>query len=247
MKKFLPKSIKNPQGFTLVELLVVISIIAVLAVTGFALYSNATAKGRDARRKTEVGAYAKALEMKYDAENNRYSDVIAEDFQSGSLPWVTTDISSAFSGAPVSGSNFKICAKLETEKDAAGAKEYCVGSSQGGAVPVAAAGVACPAGTLNANTVTDMNSATGLSCNANRASYSLGGVNVSAGGTIYVTCPSAGEANINILNSCKSNSAPYNSTWNSINNAYAAAAGGTSGTVIEVKNTGSRNYYFKLR
>lgn len=65
MKKFLPKSIKNPHGFTLVELLVVISIIAILSIIGIVVFTGVQKNARDGRRRSDVDAISKALETHY--------------------------------------------------------------------------------------------------------------------------------------------------------------------------------------
>ena len=53
----------KPKGFTLIELLVVISILGILAALALASYGNAQAKSRDSRRKTDLDAIKKALEL----------------------------------------------------------------------------------------------------------------------------------------------------------------------------------------
>ena len=54
---------KVKQGFTLIELLVVIAIIGILASFAIASFTSAQAKGRDSRRKADVDAIKKALEL----------------------------------------------------------------------------------------------------------------------------------------------------------------------------------------
>ncbi|MDQ3098430.1 MAG: type II secretion system GspH family protein [bacterium] len=54
---------KNTQkGFTLVELLIVVSVLAILTVMAMANYSGGTSKARDAQRKSDLRAVREALE-----------------------------------------------------------------------------------------------------------------------------------------------------------------------------------------
>ena len=59
------------SGFTLFELLVVISIIAIIIAVGTASYSSAQKRARDARRKQDIDQVHKALEQYY-AVNSAY-------------------------------------------------------------------------------------------------------------------------------------------------------------------------------
>jgi general secretion pathway protein G len=57
------KYIKN--GFTLVELLVVISILGILATIGLVAFSSAQMRGRDTQRKSDLKQTSNALEIYY--------------------------------------------------------------------------------------------------------------------------------------------------------------------------------------
>lgn len=79
MKKFLPFSntlgVNKTLGFTLVELLVVISIIAVLSAIGLVIYSNVIKQGRDSKRQSDLRVIQSALEQYY-ADQFSYPDNI---------------------------------------------------------------------------------------------------------------------------------------------------------------------------
>ncbi|MFA5878188.1 MAG: type II secretion system protein [Candidatus Staskawiczbacteria bacterium] len=57
------------KGFTLIELLVVIAIVGILAAIVFASVNSARAKARNAKRLEDIRAYAYALNMIYDQDN----------------------------------------------------------------------------------------------------------------------------------------------------------------------------------
>lgn len=59
------------KGFTLIELMVAISIVAILATVGLVMYSNAQKLGRDSRRQQDLRSIATALEL-YKNVNNTY-------------------------------------------------------------------------------------------------------------------------------------------------------------------------------
>ncbi|MDO8570478.1 MAG: type II secretion system protein [Candidatus Daviesbacteria bacterium] len=59
-------------GFTLVELMVVISIIAILASVSIVLFTSSQASARDAKRRIELSALAKSIEASRDMGNGSY-------------------------------------------------------------------------------------------------------------------------------------------------------------------------------
>lgn len=94
MKKFLPKTVNNPQGFTLVELLVVIAIIAILATVGLAIFQGQTRAARDARRRGDVDAIAKSMETQRQAGSATYPVLATTYFAGGNIPVDPTNTTS---------------------------------------------------------------------------------------------------------------------------------------------------------
>lgn len=155
MKKLLPKSINNPQGFTLVELLVVISIIAILSVIGVTIFTGVQRNARDARRRADIDAIAKALEVNRTAVG--YVVLAATQFANGVIPLTDpqniaycgnsaantqpADITAAGCAAPggyaavsatvpPAGTSWKICAWLEAGGAGGVAAAYCRANAQ---------------------------------------------------------------------------------------------------------------------
>lgn len=80
------------SGFTLVELLVVITILAVLSVVGISAYSGLQKNARDARRKDDFRSIKVALELYY--QNNKSYPLSGATLNSwlystGNDPWIT--------------------------------------------------------------------------------------------------------------------------------------------------------------
>ena len=70
------KPIAKKSGFTLVELLVVITIISVLSIVGLTLFSSAQKGARDARRRADIDAIVKALEINKSSANSATYNVL---------------------------------------------------------------------------------------------------------------------------------------------------------------------------
>lgn len=74
------------QGFTLVELLVVVGIMAILSVIGISIYGGARVQARDARRRLDIDAIANALEANRKPGASAYEAMASVWFASGSVP-----------------------------------------------------------------------------------------------------------------------------------------------------------------
>lgn len=82
LNKFLSKNKKKSLAFTLVELLIVISIMGILTVVVSASFKTIQMKARDAKRKNDLDSVKKALNM-YFTDNGQYPVVGYIDFKDG--------------------------------------------------------------------------------------------------------------------------------------------------------------------
>lgn len=65
------KQRNNHNGFTLIEILVAATILAVLAAIGFVSYASINQRSRDSKRKSDIEQVRQALEM-YRSDNGYY-------------------------------------------------------------------------------------------------------------------------------------------------------------------------------
>ncbi|HPT66314.1 MAG TPA: prepilin-type N-terminal cleavage/methylation domain-containing protein [Candidatus Woesebacteria bacterium] len=124
------KKIKNNLGFTLVELLVVISIMGILTVISVASFTSAQIKARDSQRKSDLDQTAKALMLYYGdtgtfpaegdfkfgyEEDNGFK--IGETIYMRKTPKDPKDSSDYVYVYKTDGKSFNLFANLENKKD----------------------------------------------------------------------------------------------------------------------------------
>lgn len=70
----------DTEGFTLVELLVVVTIIIILMTIGITLFSTATANAKKAKVRADVDSISKAMETNWDPVNRNYTGLSSTSF-----------------------------------------------------------------------------------------------------------------------------------------------------------------------
>lgn len=134
---------KKNSAYTLLEILVVISIIAILIALGAVSYTTAQQKSRDARRKSDIKIYQNAFEQFYSQNGSSYPATLAEVdgtiFPAGAPTDPKGDDYSYSINTNVNG--YCICAELENTAGNAGAPSgticnfgtgnfFCIGNLQ---------------------------------------------------------------------------------------------------------------------
>jgi prepilin-type N-terminal cleavage/methylation domain-containing protein len=128
---------KEPNGFTLVELIIAMTVIVLLAIIGLTVFSTIQRNARDVRRKADINAIAHALEDHYDQfSQDYYQPLHGTDFSAGQIPEdpVSTRTytgTGAFS-SPTGGTDFCVCAHLELP-DGNSSQDAAAGNCNSGA------------------------------------------------------------------------------------------------------------------
>lgn len=130
----------NERGFTLLELLVVIGIIAILVSMATVSYNSAQVRSRDARRRSDLNSMRNSLEQYYAANSFVYPAATCSDADSyvqGSWP---VDPGGGSYTETCAGSTYCICALLEAGSGGnsdnsscnwtSGGDYFCVASQQ---------------------------------------------------------------------------------------------------------------------
>ena len=119
--------IKNNHGFTLVELLIVMSILGVLATMIASGFRSSQARGRDVQRKSDLKQIASALEIYY-SDYSKYPDslpAVGEDLTDNKTVYMKTlpddpvssqDYYYRVVDSPLN-QKFQLFAKLENSQD----------------------------------------------------------------------------------------------------------------------------------
>ncbi len=93
------------RGFTLIELMVAISIVAILAIIGLVIFGSIQQSSRDSKRKADVQAIGNALEVQRIKQNlDTYPQLTSSFFATDKIPTDPSTrsycISSVTSGSP---------------------------------------------------------------------------------------------------------------------------------------------------
>lgn len=115
------KANQSKKGFSLIELLVVISIIGILVAIGMASYTNIQQKARDSARRSDVQAIAQALEQYFaDSDSQSYALIVPNtcatalsDYFNGAFPSDPKTQASYSCVVSTTGDEFLVCADLE--------------------------------------------------------------------------------------------------------------------------------------
>lgn len=123
------KNIKR-RGFTLLELLVVIGIIALLVSMAAVSYNAAQVRTRDSRRKADMNAMKDALEQYYSANSFAYPATCstAQSYLKGSWP---TDPGTYSYAQSCTTTTYCICAQMETGSGGNASDASCTWSANG--------------------------------------------------------------------------------------------------------------------
>jgi general secretion pathway protein G len=102
----------NQKGFTLIEILIVVAIIAILASVVLVGLGPTQQKGRDARRLSDLREIQNGLELYYNAngsypDGNSTQEPVSTMYSNNASQFTSAGISQAFPGDPTGSGNFQ--------------------------------------------------------------------------------------------------------------------------------------------
>lgn len=106
-------NLQSLKGFTLVELMVVIGILAIIAVVGFAVLTGTQSRARDAKRKADIQQMSKGMEARYTAGVGYTTSVDPTWFADGVVPTNPAPGGATYYTNSITTSSYAFCAALE--------------------------------------------------------------------------------------------------------------------------------------
>lgn len=132
MNKFRQALADKWQGFTLIEMLIVIAIISILSVTGYLYFQGQLVHARDAKRKTDLDTLRKVFEDYYN-DHDAYPDENALNNCGNTIAPYLLSIpcdpvfQEPYGYFPATNGGFRLCTKLADKTDTSIDLMHCTG------------------------------------------------------------------------------------------------------------------------
>jgi prepilin-type N-terminal cleavage/methylation domain-containing protein len=105
------------SGFTLVEMMVAVSIISIFAAMGVTTYRGLKGNSVAAKKKADIDSIAQAYEATYSYTTRQYRTLLSTDFSSGNIPTSADSTVYNYVTGPNATDNkrdvFKVCTSLD--------------------------------------------------------------------------------------------------------------------------------------
>lgn len=128
---------KKNFGFTLVEMMVAVSIISTIAAIGIGTYRGIKSGSTDAKKKSDIDVIAQTYEATYSFTTKQYKVLVGSDFSSGNIPTSPDTTIYNYVTGPNATDNkrdvFKVCTSLDKTVNSCSADSatcYCQSSAR---------------------------------------------------------------------------------------------------------------------